>query len=37
MAALVTDLPVIKVPLMGLSGEITLDDLDRLIDRFGSA
>lgn len=36
MAGLFTHLPVIKVPLMGMSDAITVEDIDRLLKRYGS-
>ncbi|MFH5824758.1 glycoside hydrolase family 3 N-terminal domain-containing protein [Georgenia sp. AZ-5] len=37
MAAFLTSMPVVKVPLMGMSDAITLEDLDRLVARYGKA
>ncbi|WP_154793443.1 glycoside hydrolase family 3 C-terminal domain-containing protein [Occultella kanbiaonis] len=35
-AAFLTAMPLVKVPLMGMGGTFTVDDLDALLERFGS-
>ncbi|WP_202878807.1 hypothetical protein [Ornithinimicrobium ciconiae] len=36
MAAFMTSMPVIKVPMMGMSDELSLEDLEALVDRYGA-
>ncbi|HZK05905.1 MAG TPA: glycoside hydrolase family 3 C-terminal domain-containing protein [Actinomycetaceae bacterium] len=35
MAALMRDMPAVKVPLMGMSDALTLENLEKLVARFG--
>jgi beta-glucosidase len=37
MASMLTSMPVVKVPLMGMSDAFTLDDLHALLERYGAS